>query len=227
MARFMRLETLNKIKEIGVIPVFYHGEFEVAKGIVMACAEGGAKVIEFTNRGDFADEVYGQLEKFVKKEIPDVILGVGSIIDPYTAALYISSGANFLVGPVLNVDVAKLCNSRKLPYSPGCGTVTEIATAHELGCEIVKVFPGEEIGGPGFIKSVRGPMPWATLMPTGGVSSSKESLSAWFEAGAACVGMGSNLITKELVARRDFAGIRKNVENCIRLIKDIRKQYLS
>ena len=211
------------MKEIGVIPVFYHADFEVAKGIVKACAEGGAKIIEFTNRGDFAPEVFGQLEKFVRKELPDVILGVGSIIDPYTAAIYISNGANFLVGPVTNIEVAKLCNSRKIPYSPGCGTATEIATAHELGCEIVKVFPGEEVGGPDFIKSIRGPMPWATLMPTGGVLPTKESLTAWFESGAGCVGMGSNLITKDFVDKRDFAGIRKNVTNCIELIRDIRK----
>jgi len=211
------------MKEIGVIPVFYHADVEVAKNVVCACADGGARLVEFTNRGDRAINVFTQLEEFCAKNKPEVILGVGSIVDAPTAAMYIAAGANFVVGPLLDEDTAKLCNGRKIPYSPGCGSVTEIHRAEMLGVEICKIFPGAEVGGPPFAKSVKGPCPWTDLMPTGGVSPTKESLTAWFEAGVACVGMGSNLITKELLAAKDYPGIAKKVRETLQLIQSIRK----
>ncbi|MFB3902085.1 MAG: bifunctional 4-hydroxy-2-oxoglutarate aldolase/2-dehydro-3-deoxy-phosphogluconate aldolase [Acidobacteriota bacterium] len=222
MARYKRLETLVMMKEIGVIPVFYNADFEVARNVVCACADGGARVVEFTNRGDRAVNVFTRLEEFCAKERPDIVLGVGSIVDAPTAAMYIGAGANFVVGPLLDEETARLCNSRKIPYSPGCGTVTEIHRAETLGVEICKIFPGAEIGGPAFVKNVRGPCPWTDIMPTGGVSPTRESLGAWFEAGVACVGMGSNLITKELVAGRDYAGIAKKVKEAIEIIRQVR-----
>jgi len=222
MARYKRLETLVMMKEIGVIPVFYNADFEVARNVVCACADGGARVVEFTNRGDRAANVFSRLEEFCAKERPDVVLGVGSIVDAPTAAMYIGAGANFVVGPLLDEDTARLCNSRKIPYSPGCGTVTEIHRAETLGVEICKIFPGAEIGGPAFVKNVRGPCPWTDIMPTGGVSPTRESLGAWFEAGVACVGMGSNLITKDLLAARDYAGITNKVKEAIEIIKQVR-----
>ncbi len=222
MARYKRLETLVMMKEIGVIPVFYNADFEVARNVVCACADGGARVVEFTNRGDRAVNVFNRLEEFCAKERPDVVLGVGSIVDAPTAAMYIGAGANFVVGPLLDEDTARLCNSRKIPYSPGCGTVTEIHRAETLGVEICKIFPGAEIGGPAFVKNVRGPCPWTDIMPTGGVSPTRESLGAWFEAGVACVGMGSNLITKDLLAARDYAGITNKVKEAIEIIKQVR-----
>ena len=222
MARYKRLETLSKMKEIGVIPVFYNADFEIAKNVVVACAEGGARVVEFTNRGDRAINIFTKIEEFCAKEKPEVIMGVGSICDAPTAAMYISSGASFVVGPLIDEDTALLCNSRKIPYSPGCGTVTEIHKAHRLGVEICKIFPGAEVGGPGFVKNVKGPCPWTEIMPTGGVSPTKESLTAWFDAGVACVGMGSNLVTSELLKAKDYAGITKKVKETIELIKSIR-----
>jgi len=222
MARYKRLETLVLMKEIGLIPVFYNADFEVARNVISACADGGARLVEFTNRGDRAVNVFTRLEEFCAKERPDVILGVGSIVDAPTAAMYIGAGANFVVGPLLDEDTARLCNSRKIPYSPGCGTVTEIHRAETLGVEICKIFPGAEIGGPAFVKNVRGPCPWTDIMPTGGVSPTRESLGAWFEAGVACVGMGSNLITKELLAARDYAGITNKVKDAIEIIRQIR-----
>ena len=222
MARYKRLETLVMMKEIGVIPVFYNADFEVARNVVCACADGGARLVEFTNRGDRAANVFTRLEEFCAKERPDVVLGVGSIVDAPTAAMYIGAGANFVVGPLLDEDTARLCNSRKIPYSPGCGTVTEIHRAETLGVEICKIFPGAEIGGPAFVKNVRGPCPWTDIMPTGGVSPTRESLGAWFEAGVACVGMGSNLITKDLLAARDYAGITNKVKEAIEIIKQVR-----
>ncbi len=210
------------MKETGVVPVFYNGDFEVAKNILCACADGGAQVVEFTNRGDRAINVFTKLAEFRDNEKPELILGVGSICDAPTAAMYISAGADFVVGPLLDEDTAVLCNSRKIPYSPGCGSVTEIHRAHKLGVDICKIFPGGEVGGPGFVKAVRGPCPWTEIMPTGGVAPTKEGLGEWFAAGAACVGMGSKLITRELVAAKDYAGITKKVKETIEIIKEIR-----
>jgi len=222
MARFKRLEVLNAMVQTGVVPVFYHGDAETAVSIVRACADGGARVVEFTNRGDRAFLVFAELVKRFAEERPEVILGAGSIVDAPTAALYLSSGANFLVGPVLNAEIARLCNRHKIAYSPGCGSPSEISAAEELGVEIVKIFPGKEIGGPAFVKNLLGPCPWTSLMPTGGVEANRESLEAWFAAGVACVGMGSNLITKEAVAARDFAGIARKVAQVIAWIRQIR-----
>jgi 2-dehydro-3-deoxyphosphogluconate aldolase/(4S)-4-hydroxy-2-oxoglutarate aldolase len=194
----------------------------VARDVAAACAGGGCNLLEFTNRGDHAWEVFNELEKFCAREIPQMILGVGSVVDPGTASLYINNGANFVVGPLLNPDVARACNRRKVPYSPGCGSATEISAAEELGVEIVKIFPGKEVGGPGFVKAVKGPCPWVSIMPTGGVDPSEASLKAWFEAGVACVGMGSNLITKELLKAKDYAGLAAKVAETLALIRQIR-----
>lgn len=222
MAQFTRMEVLNAIYRTGVVPVFYNADLEVAKEIVRACAAGGAKVVEFTNRGDFAYQVFAELVKFCKAELPGVIMGVGSVCDGPTAALYIANGANFIVGPVLSADAAKICNLRKVAYAPGCGTTTEIQTAHELGCEIVKVFPGKEVGGPAFVKNVLGPCPWTSVMPTGGVDATEESISAWIKAGCVACGMGSNLISKEIVANKDWEALRVKVEQCLQWVKKAR-----
>ncbi len=222
MARHMKLQVLTAMKETGIVPVFYNGDFEVAKNVVCACADGGATVVEFTNRGDRAINVFTMLAEFRDRERPELIFGVGSICDAPTAAMYIAAGADFVVGPMLDEETAVLCNSRKIPYSPGCGSVTEIHRAHKLGVDICKIFPGGEVGGPGFVKAVRGPFPWTEIMPTGGVSPTKMSLGEWFAAGVACVGMGSKLITKELVAAKDYAGITKKVKEAIEIIKSIR-----
>ena len=209
------------MKELGLIPVFYNSDFEIAWNIVTACADGGAKCIEFTDRGDRAISVFTKLAEYRDAERPDIILGVGSICDSPTAAMYIAAGADFIVGPLLDEETAKLCNKRKIPYSPGCGSVTEIHKAHELGVEICKIFPGAQVGGPAFVRSVKGPCPWTELMPTGGVSPTKESLTEWFDAGIACAGIGSKLITKELVRAGDWAGITAKVKETIELIKQI------
>jgi 2-dehydro-3-deoxyphosphogluconate aldolase/(4S)-4-hydroxy-2-oxoglutarate aldolase len=195
MARFTRLTVLNKMGEAGMVPVFYSPDLEVSKKVAAAVFAGGCPFLEFTNRGDHAWEVFTELDRYCTKEVPGMILGVGSVVDPGTASLYINCGANFVVGPILNPDVARACNRRKVPYSPGCGSASEISQAEELGCEIVKVFPGAEVGGPKFVKAVKGPCPWVSIMPTGGVESTEASIKAWFDAGVTCGGRGSNLIT--------------------------------
>jgi 2-dehydro-3-deoxyphosphogluconate aldolase/(4S)-4-hydroxy-2-oxoglutarate aldolase len=224
MARFDRMTVLNAVIEIGLVPVFYNGDLEVAKQIVAACAEGGAKVVEFTNRGDRAWSVFTQLIEWAEKVQPGVILGVGSVIDAPTAALYIGSGANFVVGPVLNPEVARLCNRRKIAYMPGCGSASEISEAEELGVEIVKVFPGSEVGGPAFVKAVLGPMPWTRIMPTGGVDATEGSIRDWFRSGVACVGIGSKLVAEDLVATRNYDGISKRVAQVLAWIQEARSE---
>jgi 2-dehydro-3-deoxyphosphogluconate aldolase/(4S)-4-hydroxy-2-oxoglutarate aldolase len=223
MARFSRLEVLNTMIEIGLIPVFYNQDVEVAKKIVQACAAGGARVVEFTNRGDLAYQVFAELVRHFAKEDPGIILGIGSVIDPGTAALYISSGANFVVGPVLNPGVAKVCNRRKVPYSPGCGSASEISEAEELGVEICKIFPGSQVGGPAFVKAVLGPCPWTRIMPTGGVDATEESIKGWFKAGVSCVGMGSKLVRKDLVAAGNWEEITRTVRQVLEWIREARE----
>ncbi len=215
MARFSRVEVLNEIIRLGVIPVFYNADFEVAKKIINACAEGGARVVEFTNRGDNAYRVFSDLVLHFAKANPQVILGVGSVGDPATGALYLSSGANFVVGSVFNPDLARVCNRRKVAYCPGCGSATEISQAEELGVEIVKVFPGDSVGGPRFVKSILGPTPWTRIMPTGGVEANPESITAWFKAGVAAVGIGSDLIRKDWVGAENYAAITALAANCL------------
>lgn len=217
-----RLKVLTTMMDQGVIPVFYNPDVELCKNVIKACADGGAKCVEFTNRGDFASHVFYECATHFAKADPSVILGVGSCIDAPTAGIYVANGARFVVGSLLNPDVAKFCNRRKIAYCPGCGSASEISQAEELGCEIVKVFPGSCVGGPSFVKSVLGPTPWTRIMPTGGVDATEESLTAWFKAGVACVGIGSKLITKELLAAKDYKGIEKKVASTIALIRSIR-----
>ncbi len=222
MARFTRLQVLNTMVGTGLVPVFYSPDLDVAKAVAGACSSAGCPVLEFTNRGDHAWEVFTALEKHCAKEHPQLMLGVGSVVDPGTASLYINCGAAFVVGPILNADVARACNRRKVAYAPGCGSASEVSQAEELGCEIVKVFPGESVGGPTFVKSVLGPCPWSSLMPTGGVDATAESLKAWFGAGVVCVGMGSNLITKELLKAGDYKGIATRISSTMAMIATIR-----
>ncbi len=217
-----RLFVLNALIAQGVVPVFYHADLEVCRAVIQACADGGAKCVEFTNRGDFAADTFLSLAKHFAKADPSVVLGVGSIVDAPTAGIYIANGANFVVGPMLNADVAKVCNRRKIAYSPGCGSASEISYAEELGCEIVKVFPGSAVGGPDFVKAVLGPMPWTKIMPTGGVEATEESLRAWFGAGIVAAGIGSNLITKKLLDAKDYKGIETRVRETVAMIAAIR-----
>ncbi len=221
MAQFSRIEVAQKMRETGLVPLFYHQDIEVCKKVVKACYEGGARLFEFTSRGDFAHEVFAQLIKYATKELPEMIIGVGSVTDAAAASFYMQTGANFIVTPVLREDIAIVCNRRKVLWSPGCGSLTEIAKAEELGCEIVKLFPGE-IYGPQFVKGVLGPQPWTSIMPTGGVLPTADSLKAWFDAGVVCVGMGSQLILKDIIQNNDYPKLTNQVRETVDLIKQIR-----
>ena len=210
MAKYSRLKVLNSVIETGFVPVFYHQDLETCINVIQACVDGGAHAFEFTNRGDQAHEVFRELINHFKKD-ENVILGAGSVLDAGTASLYIQLGANFIVGPVLNPDVAKICNRRKIAYMPGCGSASEISQAEELGVEICKVFPGGSVGGPAFVKDILGPMPWTRIMPTGGVEPTEENLSKWFSAGVACVGTASKLFPAEVIAEKNNQAITDKV----------------
>jgi len=222
MARFTKLQVLNTISATGMIPVFYHKDTEVARQVVKACYEGGVRAFEFTNRGDFAQEVFSDLVKFAAKECPDMIMGIGSIVDAGTAAIYLQLGANFVVGPLFNPEVAKVCNRRLVPYSPGCGSVSEIGFAQEAGCDLTKVFPAGNVGGPSFVKNVKAPMPWSMIMVTGAVEPTEENLSAWFKAGVTAVGMGSKLFPKEVIAEKNWRAISDKCREALGYIQAAR-----
>ena len=218
MSQYSRLKVLTTMIETGMVPVFYHADPDVAVNVIRACLDGGARCFEFTNRGDRAHEVFAEVIKQLKSD-PRLILGTGSVIEAGTAALYIQLGSNFIVGPNLNPDVARLCNRRKIAYSPGCGSVSEISQAEELGVEICKIFPGSSVGGPDFVKDVRAPMPWTRIMPTGGVDATEESVTRWIKAGVACVGMGSKLFPADVIATGDYSKITEKVAQVIAWVK--------
>ena len=221
MAKYTRLEVAAAMKETGMIPLFFNNDIELSKNVLKACYDGGARLMEFTARGDFAHEVFGEMVKYANAELPGMIMGVGSVTDGAAASLYMALGANFIVTPVLREDIAIACNRRKVLWSPGCGTLTEIARAEELGCEIVKLFPGD-IYGPQFVKGVKGPQPWTSIMPTGGVAPTEENLSGWFDAGVTCVGMGSQLISKDIIANKDYAKLEQDVKVALEIINKVR-----
>ncbi|MBC8769756.1 bifunctional 4-hydroxy-2-oxoglutarate aldolase/2-dehydro-3-deoxy-phosphogluconate aldolase [Arenibacter sp. BSSL-BM3] len=221
MSQFTRIEVATLMKETGLVPLFYHPDVELGKKILKACYDGGARLIEFTARGDFAHEVFAELNKFVIKELPEMAVGVGSITDAAAASLYMQMGANFIVTPSLREDIALVCNRRKVLWSPGCGSLTEINRAEELGCEIIKLFPGANYG-PSFVKAIRGPQPWTNVMPTGGVTLEESNLKGWFNSGVTCVGMGSNLISKSVLENKDYSGLEQTVRETLTLIKKIR-----
>lgn len=223
MAKYTRIEVALKMAEQGMVPLFYHSDIELGKQVLKACYDGGARLLEFTNRGDFAHEVFAELNKYALKELPGMMLGVGSVTDAGTAGLFMQLGANFIVTPVLREDIAIVCNRRKVLWSPGCGSLTEIARAEELGAEIVKLFPGG-IYGPNFIKDIKGPQPWTSIMPTGGVEPTEANLKAWFDAGVTCVGMGSKLISNDILKNKDFPTLEKRVKSTLALIQQIRNK---
>jgi 2-dehydro-3-deoxyphosphogluconate aldolase/(4S)-4-hydroxy-2-oxoglutarate aldolase len=222
MARFSRLEVLNRIVEVGLVPVFYHGDFDVASQVVAACAAGGVTVFEFTNRGDHAIDVFRELAQRIVQQTPGLILGAGSIVDAPTAALYVAHGANFIVGPSFNEPVARFCNRRKIAYLPGCATATEIAVAEEAGVEIVKLFPCELVGGPEFVKALLGPCPWTRIMVTGISQVTKAGLAAWFKAGIVAAGIGRELFKREFLEQRDYAALTRRAAEIRQWIQEAR-----
>ena len=224
MSRFTRIQVCQAVAETGMVPVFYNSDLETSKQVLKACYLGGVRAFEFTNRGDFAHEIFAELVKWAQKECPEMILGIGSIVEPGTASLFLQLGANFVVGPMLNPEIFKVCNRRQVAYIPGCGSISEVGYAQELGAEIVKVFPAGNVGGPSFVKNLRAPMPWSSVMVTGGVEPTEENLSKWVEAGVTAVGMGSNLFPKEVIVQKEWDKITQMSKMALEFIKKARKK---
>lgn len=222
MAKFTKQQTLTAMRATGMVPVFYHPDAEIAKKVVKACYEGGVRAFEFTNRGDFAHEVFAEVVKYSLKECPGLIPGIGSVVDPATAAFFLQLGANFVVGPCFNPEISKVCNRRLIPYIPGCGSVTEVGNAQEAGCDVCKIFPAGNVGGPSFVKNIKAPLPWSELMATGAVEPTEENLTAWFKAGVACVGMGSKLFPKEAIAAGAWEEITRLCRFSLEVIRNAR-----
>lgn len=219
-----RIDVALQMQKQGIIPVFYNPDIETCKEIVTLCYKAGLRVFEFTNRGDFAHLVFTELNLWARRELPGMMLGVGSVVDAPTAALYIQLGTAFVVSPLLNEEMARVCNRRKVLWAPGCGTLSEIGRAEELGAEIVKIFPGSSTGGAEFVKAVKGPCPWSSIMPTGGVDTTPESLREWFAAGVTCVGLGSNLFPAQLVKNKSWEQISALIETTIETLELVRKK---
>jgi 2-dehydro-3-deoxyphosphogluconate aldolase/(4S)-4-hydroxy-2-oxoglutarate aldolase len=224
MTAHTKADVLVTISQDGVVPVFYNPDIEVTKEVARRLLAGGIRTIEFTNRGDGAVAVFAELIRWARKELPDLVVGVGSVTEATTAGHVIDLGANFVFAPSLSAEVAAVCNGRNIPYVPGCGTLTEIQAAYRLGCDVVKLFPADSIGGPSFLKAVRAPCPWVRAVPTGGVDPTVDSLKAWFEAGAPAVGMGSKLLTKELIVQQDWDGLEQKVAETVAAVAAARSK---
>ncbi|MDY6257262.1 MAG: bifunctional 4-hydroxy-2-oxoglutarate aldolase/2-dehydro-3-deoxy-phosphogluconate aldolase [Bacteroidaceae bacterium] len=222
MAKFDKLAVMAKIGKTGMVPVFYHKDAEIAKKVIKACYDGGVRAFEFTNRGDFAHEVFAECVKFAATECPELALGVGSVVDAPTAALYIQLGACFIVGPLFNPEIAPVCNRRLIPYCPGCGSVSEVGAAQELGCDLTKLFPGD-VYGSAMVKNLKAPMPWSKIMVTGGVAPTEENLTAWFKAGVYCVGMGSKLFPSDKVKEGDWQYVTNKCKEALCYIEAARE----
>jgi len=216
-----RLTVLRTILDDGAVPTFTASDADTAFDMVAGCVAGGSRVVEFTNRGDDAHAIFVELSRRVRAELPEVILGAGTIIDAPTAALFIAGGARFIVGQSYSEEVARLCNRRRIVYIPGCGSATEIAAAEELGCEIVKLFPAAAYDGPAFVRNFLAPSPGSKVMPTN-VLATEEATRAWVVAGTAALGVGGHLYPADVVASRDRAEIAERTRRFLGWIRDAR-----
>jgi 2-dehydro-3-deoxyphosphogluconate aldolase / (4S)-4-hydroxy-2-oxoglutarate aldolase len=217
---FSKQQIINTMKGTGIVPLFTHDDPEDAQQVLEAAYRGGIKVFEFTNRRKNSFEVFVHLLKVAKK-YPDLMVGIGTIMDAATTKKFIEAGAHFIISPILKLEMAPVCHTNDRLWIPGCATLTEIVTAKENGAEIIKIFPGSVLG-PGFVSSIMPVVPDLQLMITGGVEPTEKSLSAWFNAGATCVGMGSQLFTKEILAQKDWPLLQNRVVEMLAIAKNIR-----
>ncbi len=220
--KFSKSEITAAMEATGMIPVFNHSDIEVAKSVVDSSYNAGVRVFEFTNRGANSLEVFKALKEYAK-QYEDLILGIGTIFTPAEAEQFLDAGADFIVSPALIPNIGAFCNNKEVLWVPGCGTVTEIYNAKEMGAEVVKAFPGNVLGA-SFVSAVKAVMPDLKIMPTGGVEPTEDNLSKWFGAGVVCVGMGSQLFKKEWIKNKDFAPLEKQIGETLALIQSIKKK---
>jgi 2-dehydro-3-deoxyphosphogluconate aldolase/(4S)-4-hydroxy-2-oxoglutarate aldolase len=220
MARNTSDVVYSRIEETPIVPLFFNADLTVAQQVLKACYDGGIRVFEFTNRGAEAPAIFAKLIDYCEKECPDLVLGIGTIFDAKQATEFIEMGADFMLQPFTTPEVGEVCAKHDIPWMPGTMTLTEIRNAEILGAKYVKIFPGNVVG-PGFVKAIKGPMPKTKIMVTGGVEPNKESLSSWFGAGAAAVGMGSQLFPADLIAKKDYQAISNTISDLIKIYRGL------
>lgn len=220
MARNTSIVVYSRIEETPIVPLFFNADLVVAQHVLKACYDGGIRVFEFTNRGAEAPAIFAKLIDYCEKECPDLVLGIGTIYDAKQANEFIAMGADFMLQPFTTPEVGEVCAKHDIPWMPGTMTLTEIRNAEILGAKYVKIFPGNVVG-PGFVKAIKGPMPKTKIMVTGGVEPNKESLSSWFGAGAAAVGMGSQLFPADLIAKKDYQAISNTISDLIKIYRGL------
>jgi len=211
---------LKAMQTTGLVPVFNHPDIEVAKGVLDACYEGGVRVFEFTDRSANASNIFGQLKEYAAR-YEDLSLGIGTVFTLEKTKTFLDLGAEFIVSPAMIPEMGEYCREQNTIWIPGCGSVTEIFHAQQLGAKLVKIFPGNVLG-PGFVKSAKAVFPDLAFMPTGGVTPTEENLKSWYDAGVLCVGMGSKLISKELLENHKFIELEDNVRTILSTIQRIR-----
>ncbi len=217
---FSKEEIVGVMRDTGMVPLFTHDNADEAQQVVEAAYRGGVRAFEFTNRRANSFEIFSHLVR-ERAKFPDLMLGIGTVMDGATTEKFIDAGADFIISPILKLEMAEVCRTRNVPWIPGCATLTEIVTAKENGAAVIKVFPGSVLG-PGFVSAIMPVVPDLKLMITGGVEPTKESLSAWFKAGAMCVGMGSQLFTKEILQTRNWELLTKRVSSALGEIQNLR-----
>jgi 2-dehydro-3-deoxyphosphogluconate aldolase/(4S)-4-hydroxy-2-oxoglutarate aldolase len=193
----------DSIIKQGILPLFYNDSSEVTIAITRKLYEAGIRVIEYTNRGEAALDNFKALKELQKEELPELLLGIGTIKSAEQAVQFVDAGADFLISPLVNPGVAAVAAKNDLLWIPGCMTPTEIYNAQQLGAVLIKLFPAN-ILGPAFVSAVKELFPGVQMMPTGGVEMSQENISAWFDAGVSAVGMGSKLITKTIIQNQAY-----------------------
>lgn len=217
---FTNQQIVSKIKELGLVPLFTHDDITVAQQVIEAAYRGGVRVFEFTNRRKNSFEVFVAMLDYCKK-FPDLMLGIGTVMDGPMTKKFIDAGAHFIISPILKLEMAEVCRAHNILWMPGCATLTEIVTAKEHGAQVIKVFPGAVLG-PAFVSSIMPVVPDLQLMITGGVEPNEKNLGAWFKAGAMSVGMGSQLFTKEILEKKDWGALEKSVVDILQTIQKIR-----
>jgi 2-dehydro-3-deoxyphosphogluconate aldolase / (4S)-4-hydroxy-2-oxoglutarate aldolase len=219
-----RKEINQLIRKHSFLPLFNPDDYEVCKNVIQAVYDGGVRMFECTNRSANAFEVFEKLAPYVEQHMPDMVLGAGTIMDDQSAKKFYEAGAQFIVSPVIPQSVADFCQHHDIFWCPGASTLNEIVHAHTLGADMVKIFPANLLGGVEFLKAIMGPCPWVRVMPTGGVDGTEKNLRGWFEAGVQCVGLGSQLFKKEIIAAKNYDALRTEAKRIVGIITQIRAE---
>ncbi len=215
--KFTKEQLYAKLSEVPIMPLFNHPDLAVSKAVVKACYDGGIKVFEYTNRGEGAALIFAELVKYIRQELPDMAIGIGTVFSAEEAEYFVSLDTDFIVQPCLNPAVGEVCHKHKIAWMPGVMTITEIYQAQQLGADIIKIFPANVLGT-AFIKALKAPMPHAKVMVTGGVEPNEQNLKGWFSAGVTAVGMGSQLFPKDVLTSGNFEQITKVVKGCVGMV---------